>query len=252
MPSDFNAVKSAFDTGNFDEALRQLLANPSDDASYNYNLGTTYLKLGKSGLALAYLEKANHLQPHDIGIQQNLKLARSSLSQAIGTEKMDPASTWSENLADNLRIDEIRGAFGLVGFVVTLFWIRSYLKTRNLRNTLLKPAGLLGMIGLGIIACLYTVEHVAGMSPAAICLNKEPIRSGPGDKYVNVTVCDAGVKIRVLGPTEETAAPTPSPLPSPGPSAAPVAADAPTTLWRQVRYSQDGIGWIPASSLLLL
>jgi tetratricopeptide (TPR) repeat protein len=243
MPSDFNAVKSAFDSGNFSEALQQLTANPSDNAPYYYNLGTTYLKLGKPGLALAYLEKANHLQPHDIGIQQNLQLSRASLGQAIGTEKMDPASTWSE----------IRGAFGLVGFVVTLFWIRSYLKTRNLRKTLLKPAGLLGMIGLGIIACLYTVEHVAGMSPAAICLNKEPIRSGPGDKYINVTVCDAGVKIRVLGPTEEVAAPIPSSLPSPAPTSAfSTAGEKPPILWRQVRYSQEGIGWIPASSLLLL
>jgi hypothetical protein len=250
MAADFNAVKSAFDAGNFDEALRQLMANPSDDAPYYYNLGTTYLKLGKPGLALAYLEKANHLQPHDIGIQQNLQLSRTSLGQAIGTEKMDPASTWSENLADNLRIDEIRGAFGLVGFVVTLFWIRSYLKTRNLRNTLLKPAGLLGMIGLGIILCLYTVEQVGGLSPAAICLNKEPIRSGPGEKYVNVSVCDAGVKIRVLGPTQEVAAPVPSPLPSSAPS--PASAEKPSVLWRQVRYSQEGIGWIPASSLLLL
>jgi hypothetical protein len=248
MAANFNAVKSAFDSGNYDEALRQLMANPSDDAPYYYNLGTTYLKLGKPGLALAYLEKANHLQPHDIGIQQNLQLARTSLGQAIGTEKMDPASTWSENLADNLRIDEIRGAFGLVGFVVTLFWIRSYLKTRNLRNTLLKPAGLLGMIGLGIILCLYTVEQVGGLSPAAICLNKESIRSGPGEKYVNVSMCDAGVKIRVLGPTQEVAAPAPSPLPS----ATPASAETHPILWRQVRYSQEGIGWIPASSLLLL
>jgi hypothetical protein len=248
MAENFNAVKSAFDSGNFDEALRQLTANSSDDAPYYYNLGTTYLKLGKPGMALAYLEKANHLQPHDISIQQNLQISRTQVGQAIGTEKMDPASTWSENLADNLRIDE---SFGLVGFVVTLFWIRSYLKTRNLKSTLLKPAGLLGMVGLAIIACLYTVEHVAGMSPAAICLSKEPIRSGPGDKYVNVTVCDAGVKVRVLGPTEEVAS-APNPTPSASPSEASAVSAAPSVLWRQVRYSQEGIGWIPASSLLLL
>jgi hypothetical protein len=53
MAENFNVVKSAFDTGNFDEALRRLLANPSDDASYYYNLGTTYLKLGKPNSALA-------------------------------------------------------------------------------------------------------------------------------------------------------------------------------------------------------
>jgi hypothetical protein len=273
----FNGVKSAFDSGAYGEALQQLQSNPSDDATYYYNLGTTFLKLGKPGQAVAYLEKANRLEPHDVSIQQNLKISRTTLGHSMGTEKLDPASTWSENVADNLRLDEIRGAFGLVGFVIALFWIRSYLKSRRIRQTLMKPAGIMGIGALAITAGLYGVERVAGMNPAAVCLDRQSIRSGPGDQYVELSQCESGMKIRLLGPTAELqSAPTlapvmdavaasASPLPSGGPSptsssgsspALGTAAVDPTPatpqLWRQVRYSSDGIGWVHASGLLLL
>jgi hypothetical protein len=279
----FNGVKSAFDSGAYADALRQLQSNPSDDATYYYNLGTTLLKLGKPGQAVAYLERANRLEPHDVSIQQNLQISRTTLGHLVGTEKLDPASTWSENVADNLRLDEIRGAFGLVGFVIALFWIRSYLKSRRIRQTLMKPAGIMGIGALLITAGLYGVERVAGMSPAAVCLDRETIRSGPGDQYVELSQCESGMKIRILGPTAEAqsapvalvptadaAAISPSSVPSAAPSTAnavPVPSSAPSAnaaidsassaptapqLWRQVRYSADGIGWVRASGLLLL
>src|SRR6185437_7970321 len=133
---DFESVQAAFSAGKYDEALRLLQAHPSEDAVYYYDLGTVYLKLNQIGPATAYLEKANHIQPHDTAIQQNLQLARNALSQTVGVDHLDPASSWTEDMADRLRLDEIRGAFGLVSFIIALFWIRSYLKTRRLRTTL--------------------------------------------------------------------------------------------------------------------
>lgn len=275
--ANFRGVKSAFDSGAYTEALRQLQSNPSDDATYYYNLGTTFLKLGKAGPAVAYLEKANRLEPHDASIQQNLQISRNTLGHLMGTQKLDPASTWSENVADNLRLDEIRGAFGLVGFVIALFWIRSYLKSRRIRQTLMKPAGIMGIGALAITAGLYSIE-VAGMNPAAVCLNRQTIRSGPGDQYIELSQCESGMKVRLLGPTAEaqnalTATPVSdsavpsSTIPSSVPSALSLAASAtaPSTtpsvgaalnpapqLWRQIRYSADGIGWVRSSGLLLL
>lgn len=251
--SEFEPIQAAFQSEKFDEALRQIQAHPHDDGAYYYNLGTVLLKLGRIGQATAYLEKANHLQPHDVAIQQNLHLARNALGQSIGPERLDAASSWGETLADRLKLDEIRGAFGLVAFIIALFWIRSYIKTRKLRETLMKPAGWLGIGALAITAGLYGVERMSGLNPVAVCLEHTSIRSGPGDTYVELSQTEAGMKLRALGPTSEqinpssvsTAAVPPSPAPSAGPGAA-------LPLWRQVRYSSDGIGWIRASSVLLL
>jgi tetratricopeptide (TPR) repeat protein len=258
--SEFAPVIDAFNSGKFESALQQMQAHPQDDGTYYYNLGTVLLKLGKTGQATAYLEKANRMQPHDVAIQQNLLLARNALSQTVGAEKLDPASSWSENLTDRLSLDEIRGAFGLVAFVIALFWIRSYLKTRSLRETLMKPAGWLGIGALAITAALYGIERLSGLNPVAVCLEHTSIRSGPGDSYVELAQMEAGVKLRALGPTSEqvstqpAASPVPGASPSASPSAGPATADtvqAPP-LWRQIRYSSDGIGWVRASSVLLL
>ena len=250
---DFEPIQAAFKSGKLDEALRQLESRPRDDAPYYYNLGTVSLKMGKLGKATAYLEKANRIQPHDIAIQQNLQLSKSALSQAIGPEKMDPASSWAENLADGLRIDEIRGAFGLVSFVIALFWIRSYLKTRRLRQTLLQPAGWLGVGALAIIAALYGIERLSSMNPVAVCLERTAVRSGPGDTYVELAQAEAGTKLRSLGPTSEQLSlqASPSPSISPAAEASPAPAATPEE-WRQIRYSSEGIGWVRSSSVLLL
>jgi tetratricopeptide (TPR) repeat protein len=260
-PHDFDSVQEAFNSGKYEAALQQLLSHPAEDSTYYYNLGTTLLELNHVGVASAYLEKANRLNPHDVAIQQNLQLAHNALSRALGPEKLDPASSWGETLADNLRLDEIRGALGLVGFIIALFWIRSYWKTRRLRETLLQPAGWLGIGALAITACLYGLERVSAMSPVAVCLEKTTIRSGPGNTFVEVSQAEAGSKLRALGPVAtaapSTAAPASvsSPVPaasSPSGSSEPSRGDSAPPLWRQVRYSTDGIGWVPASSVLLL
>jgi tetratricopeptide (TPR) repeat protein len=258
LADDYDSARAAFSSGKYEDALQQFEQHPGNDSAYYYNLGTTLLKLNRVGTATAYLEKANHIQPHDIAIQQNLQLARNALSQSLGAEKLDPSSSWMETISDNLRLDEIRGAFGLVCFVIALFWIRSYLKIRRLRQTLLKPAGLLGIGALALTAGLYGVERLA-VNPAAACLENTAIRSGPGETYSEVGQAGAGTKLRVLGPTSETLAPAAAPTPAETPvatasstPAAPSGAGAAPVLWRQVRYSSDGIGWVRASSILLL
>src|SRR6185437_3561884 len=67
--ADYAALQTAFNSGKYDLALRQLQAHPEGTAVYFYNLGTTLLKLNQAGQATAYLEKANRIQPHDVATQ---------------------------------------------------------------------------------------------------------------------------------------------------------------------------------------
>ena len=228
---DWQEARALYDGGKFDEAAKSLVAHPAETAAFYFNLGTVYYRLGRLGNGVAYLEKSNHLMPHDPSIRQNLKLAREGLAKTIGAEKLDPASTWSETLADRISLEEVRATLGLFGCVLALLWIRFYLPSRDLKRTLLQPAALCCLIAFIITASLYAAERTAEDRPAAVVLEPQTIRSGPGDQYLDLGRVEAGTKIRALGPVGTEAGGVP---------------------WKQVRYSQEGIGWVRSSSLLLL
>lgn len=253
MANEWDEVRALDDSGKTEEALRVLLTHPKQTASYYYNLGTVQQKLGRPGSAVAFLEKANRLKPYDPATQNNLKLARESLSQLVGTERLDPASSWLESVADRVSLDEVRGGTGLVGFILVLIWLRTYAKTRDFTRTILQPVGYFAVLGFAITLGLYAMGRYAEGHPPAVLTEREVVRSGPGDRYLELGRAEAGTKVRLLGPTSEEAAEAPAPAASP--VSLPVASDpTPSTphLWRQVRFSEDGIGWVRASSLLLL
>jgi hypothetical protein len=247
-------ASSHYQSGNFAEAFRDLQSQPSDDARYFYNLGTVLLRLGRLGHSLAYLEKANRMQRHDPMIQHNLQIARSSLGSVIGAGRLDPASTWAEEIADRVTLEEIRGALGLVGSILVLMWMRFYLRTRRLRKTLLHPAAIIASAAFVITCGLYAAERLAESHPPAVLLERQTVRSGPGDHYLELAEIESGMKLRILGPIADSTTTAVSTL---GSSETMSGANAPAAPkpgepWRQVRYSQDGIGWVRASSLLLL
>lgn len=231
--NDWQQARTLFDSGKYDEALHEFRSHPSESAQYFHNIGTTYLKLSQPGQALAQLAKANHLRPHDPEIQHNLQLAQSALSRLIGVDHLDPASSGLETLADRVSFGEVRGALGLLGLIVAALWLRAYLRTRNLKRTLLQPSGFVGLIGFAITLSLYGAERLAEAHPPAFAMDRIVVRSGPGDQFAQLGQLEAGVKIRLLGPTES------------------ITVGDQRQSWDQIRYSQDGIGWVPASSLLL-
>ena len=136
--SDLSQLETA---GKFKDAVDALKQNPTYDATYFYNLGVLYGKMNQPGLATAYLEKANREKPHDPEILHNLKIARSSFEKQLLQEHLeigvDGASNQLEQFSDRIQADEMYGVIGLVTVIVSLLWIRAYLKTRNnLKNFL--------------------------------------------------------------------------------------------------------------------
>src|SRR5688572_12586462 len=91
--SDWKEAKKLYEQQRYDDAIQELRAHSKEDASYYYNLGTLYYWTKKPAPALAHLEKANYLLPHDPDIQYNLSRIREQVGQIIGTEQLDPAST---------------------------------------------------------------------------------------------------------------------------------------------------------------
>ncbi|MGZ3698773.1 MAG: hypothetical protein ACXWPM_00465 [Bdellovibrionota bacterium] len=231
---DWEEASSLYSSGQYDKALDAFRAHPRNNAAYYYNLAATLFHLGRIGQATAYFEKANHLEPHDPDIQHNLETARSALGRTLGADRLDPASSSMEILADRVPLDELRGILGLVGLILGFVWLRGYLRTRRFFKTLLQPSALIAGAAFLATGILFAAQRVAQAHPPAVCLDRQSVRSGPGEKYMELSQLEAGTKVRALGPVDT------------------VANGTSTEEWRQVRFSADGIGWVRTSSLLLL
>lgn len=71
---------------NFEAAAKQyenLIANGYESPELYYNLGNTYYRLGRNGLAILYYEKALRLSPGDEDIQYNLKIVNAHTADKI-------------------------------------------------------------------------------------------------------------------------------------------------------------------------
>ena len=231
--SAFSDLEAA---GKYKEAISLLQQNPTYDSNYFFNLGVLYGKDHQPGLAVAYLEKSSHLRPHDPEILKNLKVAQSQLKQQLMVNKaqvveLDGASNPLEKFADRIQQDEIMGVIGLVVLIVSLLWIRAYLKTRNITKTFLKPSGWFGALAVILSFAFYGVHRTGSSNPPAVLLLRQPLRSGPGMNYPEITVLDAGIKVRMVGSSINLNE---------------------TESWQKIRYNDSFTAWIPLSSLLSL
>jgi tetratricopeptide (TPR) repeat protein len=246
---EWTEARNHYDQKHYSEAMAALQAHPFETANYYYNLGTVSYRLGQLGQAVAYLEKGNRIATHDPDIQYNLSIVRSALSQQMGAEQLDPASTWWEKLADRVTLEQARATLGLMGLIVSLIWIRAYLSTRSLRQTFLNSAGFIGVLCFGITLAVYGIQRLAEGAPPAISLAKDSVRSGPGNQYMELARIEAGTKVRLLGSSVADTV-TIQPVGSETPPKVGIANNA--EIWKQVRYSSEGVGWVRAASLLTL
>lgn len=225
-------------SGQYDAAYKTLLGSTLEkDSTYYYNLGTLSYRMGRAGAALGYFEKANHLKRHDPDIHHNLEVVRADLGHTLGENKLDPASTWVETFADQVSLEEVRGVLGLVALFLVLFWLRAYRKSRRLRDSLLQPAPLTTSIALALVTIVYLLETQANAHSPAIATERQTVRSGPGLSYNELSQLEAGTKVRLIGESDTGTSPDGSKTNNP---------------WLQIRYTQDGVGWVPAQGLIRL
>lgn len=251
--NSWSEVNQLVKAGKFDEAYQLLRSRPEASGTYYYDLGTLASRLGQTGPAVAYLEKANRILPHDPDIQHNLNIARDTLGGVIGTDRLDPASTWMEQVADHIAMKELRGALGLISLLLALYWIMSLLRNQSLKRILLSSSSKLGCLALILVLALYGMEREAEDHPAAVVLSRQTVRSGPGESFSELGQVDSGAKVRLLGPRAPASSPDQEDErilnATLGESRPPAQS---STTWLQVRYTSDNVGWIPASELVIL
>ncbi len=213
--------------GAFTEALSVLENSPDathQPPDYFFNRGVIHHALQQEGLAVAYLEKARTLSD-DHRVSDALFEAQKSLAQLIGASKLDPASYIFESWGDDLPLEWIwvvLVAFSVLG-VIALLITKPQGKQGFSGSLMGITLTLMTLAGIGFSWDLWMLRH----TPAMV-LKSETVRSGPAETYLERGVLDAGMKVRLVGPS-------------------------PLLNWYRVRFDAAGEeGFIPASSLLLL
>lgn len=191
------------------------------DADTHYNAGTVHYRNGNIGQAVAHLERAFRLRPLDDDIRHNLRIARAALSSRIGEERIDAASYNFEHAADFISLAELKTAFAVIGLALILVGIRG--RPHGVRR---RPK--LWLVGLGISLELLppAASFLQGFSPPVAMLRTQVIRSGPGERYLELSRAEAGMVLRLLG----------------GHSSG----------WVQVRFAPGQVGWIEKDGFLPL
>lgn len=227
---DWTELRSLYDSGKLDDALLLLQKHPSQDAAYYYNQGTLFLRTQRAGLAVPYLEKARRLNPLDGDIRHNLSLAQRAASHTLNSERQDAASNFIDRIADELSSAPARAAASLMVFALLLVSLKSYARSRSLKEWLTQgvgPLGAFGLIGL-LVFCLS--PQLVGARPLGYSLERQVIRSGPGEQFVDLGQLETGAELRIQDYTQTTG----------------------NTVWRQIRFTSDSVGWVQEAKVLIL
>lgn len=192
------------------------------------------------GLAVAHLEKARTDRPWNDDIQHNLRLAREALAKKLSADALDPASNPIERLTDSFPLAVLSGALSAVAIILSVGCGLVFARSRSWKRALASPVGIAAISALSA-TLLLQAALAWGAAQGGMVIERTVIRSGPGPQFVELARAEPGLKLRALGPVQRPSAASGDPSANH------------EQLWRQVRFSADGgIGWIPASSLLLL
>lgn len=231
--SDWEEIRNQYDSGNYEQAL-QLIDQVEDQGHhYYYNLGSIHFRLSHIGLAVAFLEKANHLYPYDPDTRHNLKLAQNALQSINGSLNLDPASSWLEFLVDSVALEQLEAVIGILLAMLISLWVRPYIRTRSLRAALLSTGSTLCISALLLALLVLGAKVLALSDPPAVLLKTEIIRSGPSDRFLELARVPVGVKLRLAGQEAKETSDR-------------------GLKWVQVSFAPGSKGWVPSDSLLLL
>lgn len=220
--ADWEQIRALESQGQSDKVFELLQTKPAQDARDWYNLGTAALKIGKPGLARAYLEKAlvANQRSQELPtpwIEKNLSIARVRLQDQVGTAALREVRLWNEVIVEQPWFLPLEATAALACLVAGAWVVRR-------RNLL--PWGLVPLIFL----LLSILDFSARSSVQAFALEDSVVRSGPGTRYLEIGRAEAGTPVRFTGETRTEG----------------------TSPWIQVRFENLALGWLPEASVLRL
>jgi hypothetical protein len=215
--------------GKFQEALQTLEKNGLKTASDFYNAANCLYRLGKTGQALAYYEKADLLAPGSEDIRYNLALAEKVLERTGSVTK--DRSIWSGYfipLANRVPEEVFNLPLTIVSLLLGVYFFQAKKKNQKLSDAIARP-GLWALLALWVVFLGGSVAAVAarGASMAAVVSADMAVaRSGPSESFTELFKLSPGTKVLITPERRDG--------------------------WRQIRFSLGNVGWIVEKDLLPL
>ena len=191
-----------YEAGQYAEAIEvyeSIVAAGVEDSALYYNLGNAYYKQGELGWAILYYRRAQHLEPRDSDVANNLAVARSQTldqlesDEGILTNFVQIAEAW-------LTLREASILALVLWFFIGLFAVIAILSGRLRRFSLwaIFAVAVFLIIGLISMANRYYLQQTA--PPAVIVAQEIDITSGPGgaEQYLVEFNLHAGAEVQLL------------------------------------------------------
>lgn len=193
-----------------------------EKADLFYNLGASFHRMGKTGVAIWAFEKAKTLAPRNKDIRENLDFLRGALEYKI-TDKRSWYLKAYANLLEFFTEKEIYSLALIFYFLFLLAWIAARLRHKTSWGFFRKT--LLVFLGLSII--LAVSKHIeSNMIRGAIVIQKNAeVRYGPSDQDQLAFKLGEGMKVYVVENRED---------------------------WSRILLVNGESGWVPQSAIRVI
>lgn len=198
----FEAGNRAYRKAAYEEALQQYLRvekSGLESPALYYNMGNSYFRLGKTGKAILYFERAYRLAPNDDDIRHNLAFVRTYCEDRIDVVPQFFLFVWLQKLVGFLSAD-IWFLFLLISLSLTAALIISFLvsNTLNLRRKL--ALGVLASLTVSLfVAAVFTARVIADNQTdrAVLIEHVVNVKYSPEHSSKNAFILHEGVKVKL-------------------------------------------------------
>lgn len=190
-----------------------------------YNLGNTYYRLARIGMAILNYERALRLSPGDEDISYNLAIAYSRTIDQLQVVPRLFILDWIENL---LAMFSIEGwtIFSYLLFLLTLFAFSVYFFSKKI---LIQKWGLFSSLAAGLfflftaVILFVNVSRDSSSQFAIMIENRSEVKLSPERESGDAFIIHEGIKVKIEDELDE---------------------------WKRIRLSDGKSGWILKNKLI--
>src|SRR5262245_40340483 len=200
----FKEAAEAYRAGKFDQAGQLFedvtLKHPRSAAVY-YNLGNSYFRAGRPGMAILAYERARVWEPRNADLLANLAHARGLLQYRIQDKR-----SWylkaAEEVLNFFTTQEILLAVTFVYFLFTAAWVWEIFRKKNFYWGPARRMLAVLLILTGAVLAAKSVQ-TRMLKDAIVTVKEGQVRYGPSDSDQLAFRLGEGLKIYVLDHREE-------------------------------------------------
>ena len=201
------------------QVYESLIANGVRNGYLYYNLGNTYIRMGKTGPAVLNYIRARKWIPRDENLEANLKFAIQQTQDKIDLPPSGTLSTlffWSKdfNLSELIKISML---LNLVFWITLALWM--YFRTSPLQ---IARNALLGLLLLSFFSIGVKLINKSDLDLGVVLAKRVEVKSGRADDAVTLFQLHEGALVKISDSHEN---------------------------WLEVRLNDEQKGWVPKTAI---